>query len=305
MTHDYIADAITAHYGPRCPDTEPGCPCCDAWAQYDALRDDQATRDAAEDLATAYMAGRYDGRVAVRVKPLQFKDEDCDGVLTSRETGEIFRVFQHGSGQFVAPSVWPMMFDTPLAAIVAVNKRHASRILSAIETVPAAQVWAEAIEVAKSTFYIDCEFDGHDGPLLSMSMVREDGWSLHVKVGNVAVSDPWVRDNVLPILDSHHADRSWDVHENEVGAVLRGFIGDCQHPTIIADSPVDIGRFCRAISTGEDGGWVSADYPGMTFIVRNVDCYPTPLDGANQHNAWWDAMALRAALRAIAGDCHE
>jgi hypothetical protein len=27
-----------------------------------------------------------------------------------------------------------------------------------------------------------------------------------------------------------------------------------------------------------------------------VDAYPTTLDGAIQHNAWWDAMALRHLL---------
>lgn len=147
------------------------------------------------------------------------------------------------------------------------------------------------------TFYIDCEFDGHDGPLLSIAMVRGDGKGLHVKVGGMAVESPWVAQNVVPILDSHHADYSWSVRPNEVGTPLRGFIGDCQNPTIIADSPVDIGRFCRAISTGEDGQWHSTGYHGMTFQVHNVDCYPTTLSGAVQHNAWWDAMALRAALQ--------
>jgi hypothetical protein len=143
-------------------------------------------------------------------------------------------------------------------------------------------------------FYIDCEFDGHNGQLLSIAMVRGDGRSLHVKVENAIVVDPWVQENVLPIMDAHHADLSWTVRPNEVGTPLRGFIGDCQNPTIIADSPVDIARFCRAISTGEDGGWHSTDYAGMTFVVHNVNCYPTALEGAVQHNAWWDAMALRA-----------
>lgn len=32
-----ITEAITAHWGERCPDNEPGCPCCDAWAEFDAL----------------------------------------------------------------------------------------------------------------------------------------------------------------------------------------------------------------------------------------------------------------------------
>lgn len=156
---------------------------------------------------------------------------------------------------------------------------------------------AQVERLTGDTFYIDCEFDGHNGPLLSIAMVRGDGRGLHVKIGDHnAVNDPWVRENVIPIMDSHHADLSWHVQPNEAGTKLRGFIGDCQNPKIIADSPVDIARFCRAISTAEDGGWHSSGYASMTLIVRNVDCYPTALSGAVQHNAWWDAMALRALL---------
>ena len=147
-----------------------------------------------------------------------------------------------------------------------------------------------------TTFYIDCEFDGHSGPLLSMALVREDGWGCHIEVAEVVVEDEWVLANVMPIMGAHRAAISCRVRPNEVGRQIRHFIGDCLRPTIIADSPVDIGRFCLAISTDEHGGWASADYPAMTFIVRNVNCYPTTLEGAVQHNAWWDAMALRAAL---------
>ena len=43
---DYIAEALTAHWGERCSDNQPGCPCCDAWAQYDAIRE-AALREAA------------------------------------------------------------------------------------------------------------------------------------------------------------------------------------------------------------------------------------------------------------------
>ena len=148
-------------------------------------------------------------------------------------------------------------------------------------------------EAARDVFYIDCEFDGHNGPLLSIAMVRQDGYSLHVKV-DVEAQDPWVIENVMPVMDEHQADDFYTVEPHYVGHVLRKFIGDCMAPTVIADSPVDIGRFCQAISTGVDGGWASADYAEIRFIVRNVDCYPTLLEGAVHHNAWWDAMALRA-----------
>ncbi len=146
-------------------------------------------------------------------------------------------------------------------------------------------------------FYIDCEFDGHGGPLLSIALVEEGGRSVHIEV-DVQAKDPWVLANVVPLLEQHDATDCTRVAPNNVGEYIRWFIGDCPHPVIIADSPVDISRFCAAISTGADGGWASADYPLMAFEVHNVDCYPTDLPGAVQHNAWWDAMALRHRLTA-------
>jgi hypothetical protein len=143
-------------------------------------------------------------------------------------------------------------------------------------------------------YYLDCEFDGHNGPLLSLALVQEDGFSIHIKTDDKP-EDPWVWDNVWPVMHEHFADIAvTGLDSREVGSEIRRFLDS--DPTIIADSPVDIGRFCQAISTGEDGGWASADYPRMAFEVHNVDCYPTTLKGAVQHNAWWDAMALREKL---------
>lgn len=144
-------------------------------------------------------------------------------------------------------------------------------------------------------FYIDCEFDGHGGPLLSFGIVAEDGEGIHIRTEESA-SDPWVAANVMPLMRDHQATWSAYVPLNEVGSVIRDFLTPVSRPIIVADSPVDIGRFCAAISTGDDGGWASTDYPQMTFEVHNVDCYPTDLEGAVQHNAWWDAMALRHKL---------
>ena len=145
-------------------------------------------------------------------------------------------------------------------------------------------------------YYLDCEFDGHAGELLSIALVDERGFSLHVRT-TARATDPWVIENVEPLMDSHDADMGCEVPVNEVGVVLRQFLSLDREPCVVADSPVDIGRFCRAISTGDDGGWASADYPRMTFEVHNVDCYPTTLPGAIQHNAWWDSMALRHRIQ--------
>ncbi len=149
-----------------------------------------------------------------------------------------------------------------------------------------------------SRYYIDCEFDGHGGPLLSIAIVQDYGRSIHIKTDQEAC-DPWVRENVVPLLDKHRAQMSQWIPLNEVGPSIRSFIGDDDQPVIIADSPVDIGRFCAALSTGSDGNWASTDYPFMQFEVHNIDCYhcyPTDLVGVVQHNAWWDAMMLRDKL---------
>ena len=144
-------------------------------------------------------------------------------------------------------------------------------------------------------YYIDCEFDGHNGPLLSMALVREDTVSIHIRTTNRA-TDPWVATNVEPLMNSHAADLfANDIPPNWVGDNVRQFLKGDAAPVIIADSVVDIGRFCAAISTRSDGGWASVN--GLIlFEVHDVACYPTELPNAIQHNAWWDAMALRAVL---------
>lgn len=144
-------------------------------------------------------------------------------------------------------------------------------------------------------YYLDCEFDGHNGPLLSMALVGEDGDGIHIRA-KIAPMDVWVQDHVLPLMDLHRAPKSATVRHDEVGRVALCFLAGDADPVIIADSPVDIARFCRAISTGPDGGWSSVDIPLMRFEVHDVTCYPTDLPGAVQHNAWWDAMALRHKL---------
>ena len=155
----------------------------------------------------------------------------------------------------------------------------------------------QAARVEASRFYLDCEFDGHNGALLSLALVPESGGGIHIQIDTPAM-DIWVLRNVVPLMASHEAPQSIKVYPLDAGRAIRDFLADCACPVIVADSPVDIGRFCRALSTGPDGQWASADFPGMRFEVHNVDCYPTTLPGAVQHNAWWDAMALRAALAA-------
>ena len=175
--------------------------------------------------------------------------------------------------------------------------KEVARVVDVIDAAILAEEADMETREALDRFYIDCEFDGHNGPLLSLAIVGDDTRSVHIRTHETA-RDPWVISNVVPIMDHHEAPASQWIPLNAVGESIRKFFRNVAQPVIVADSPVDIGRFCTALSTGEDGGWISTDYQKMTFEVYNVDCYPTDLPGAVQHNAWWDAMALRHLLRA-------
>lgn len=143
-------------------------------------------------------------------------------------------------------------------------------------------------------YYLDTEFDGFGGPLLSLALVREDGASLYLVYTDHVAHDPWVRDNVLPIMRAVPYDVSV-VNCNRPGGTFRiaAFLSADPEPHINTDWPDDVRYFCQAIIIGPGQ---MASIPHLSFEIHRVDAYPTDLPGAVQHNAWWDAMALRHLL---------
>lgn len=144
-------------------------------------------------------------------------------------------------------------------------------------------------------YYLDCEFNGMGGRLLSLSLVREDGKSLYLI--SLAPYEPldWVAANVIPILDAVpkgvSATRMAQGHF--ALAIERFFTGD-RDPIIITDWPDDIKYFCECALTGPG---TMIDVSSLKFEMHRVDAYPTDLPGAIRHNAYWDAMALRHKLQ--------
>jgi hypothetical protein len=69
------------------------------------------------------------------VKPLQFTDESGDGVLTSRETGELYRLFPQTGGNFWAPKLPIGENSDPDVSVLMdrLNRRHAARVLASID----------------------------------------------------------------------------------------------------------------------------------------------------------------------------
>src|SRR5690606_2267084 len=68
---------------------------------------------------------------------------------------------------------------------------------------------------------------------------------------------------------------------------------DLENIEIISDWPDDIKYFCQALITSP--GYM-LDIPSISFRVSRVDSYPNVIEHCVQHNAMWDAIALRYKL---------
>lgn len=149
--------------------------------------------------------------------------------------------------------------------------------------------------------FIDCEFDGHNGKLMSMAAVTQGGEEIYIICGDHAdPQDPWVVENVLPYITSHNCDNThFTDTANGVGRILRFWLRQFRSIEIIADSPVDIARFCQAVSTKTDGSYCPNDFAHINFSVYNINSYPTKLQDAVQHNAWWDAKTFMYKLQEL------
>jgi hypothetical protein len=148
-------------------------------------------------------------------------------------------------------------------------------------------------------YFLDCEFNGYRGELISMALVAEDGRELYLVTHRLPDVIPWVKDNVVPILFAEGAEEATVWRIDLFGAQIAKFMHEDLAPVVVADWPDDIRYFCECLITGP-GEMV--DIPrdregGIELVVERVDAYPTDLSGAVQHNALWDARALKARLQ--------
>ena len=131
--------------------------------------------------------------------------------------------------------------------------------------------------------FLDTEFNGFGGRLISLALVPENDTQREF-YKEIQISDqlePWVKDNVVPHLVLTPCSH------NEFQQALAQYlweVGDC---TIIADWPDDIKYFCESLITG----------PGMMLkMLHNIKFeLDFGIDYTSQvpHNALHDARAIR------------
>lgn len=147
-------------------------------------------------------------------------------------------------------------------------------------------------------YYLDTEFNGFGGELISLGLAAQDGRTLYLIDESYKKMDlnPWVTENVIPILEDVPEDVEIisTIGTSLWGALIGDFIYRHSPPQLIADWPSDIIYFCELMLIPEKPGYSHhmGKFTDMT-IIRHVDIYPTTLEGAVQHNAIWDALAIK------------
>ena len=142
-------------------------------------------------------------------------------------------------------------------------------------------------------YFLDTEFNGHGGELISLVLVEGNGGrELYLYTPMKRTPHVWVKENVIPIIECVGA-KPTVIDPWQFGHLIAGFLRLDPTPVIITDWPDDISYFCKCLITGP-GQMVTIS--NLIFQMFRVDSYPTTLPGAVQHNALWDARALRHKL---------
>jgi hypothetical protein len=146
-------------------------------------------------------------------------------------------------------------------------------------------------------YFLDTEYNGIGGALLSLALVPDDGDELYL---TFQCADPlldWVERHVVPYLDSVSEQLSCPrlTHEDAARALER-YLRHDDEPVIVADWPEDIAQFCNLMITGP-GDMIELRH--VTFRLHPLSNFSTAANSKVPHNALHDARALRDHILAM------
>lgn len=138
--------------------------------------------------------------------------------------------------------------------------------------------------------FIDTEFNGYQGQLISIALVAEDGnnWFYGVlPLPEPDKTDPWVAEHVIPKTSFRPQPLE------KVRGDMVAWLGQFEHVHLIADWPEDLTHFMHLLVTG----------PGFRIgpcrYTLEVDCRLGSTFSAIPHSALHDAFAIRKSWLAL------
>ena len=100
-------------------------------------------------------------------------------------------------------------------------------------------------------YFLDTEFNGFGGALISLALVPEDGEEFYATLAYEGALLPWVEQNVVPFLDHVPVGlESTRLSRGDAAIALSHYLAIDPEPLIVADWPEDIAQFCNLLMTG-------------------------------------------------------
>jgi hypothetical protein len=141
-------------------------------------------------------------------------------------------------------------------------------------------------------YFLDTEFNGFGGALISVALTPEHGDQEYYAVLRLD-EEPhgWVQRNVMPYLGSvpPGMDPTPTSRAHAV-AELQRYLAPDSEPVIVADWPEDIAHFCMLLVTGPGD---MAPVGSLKFEFVSSPGFSTANNSRVPHNALHDARALR------------
>jgi hypothetical protein len=140
-------------------------------------------------------------------------------------------------------------------------------------------------------YFLDTEYNGWGGALLSLALVPEEGEELYLTLDWDGPLDEWVERNVLPYLDMVPDNLvSPRMSRTDAARTIAHYLAGDAEPLIVADWPEDIAQFNLLLVTAPG---VMVEVPGLMFKFLPLGGFSTAANSAVPHNALHDARALR------------
>ena len=146
-------------------------------------------------------------------------------------------------------------------------------------------------------YFLDTEYDGWGGALLSLALVADSGEEFYVVIEHDGPLEKWVEHNVVPFLDTvPEGLRNPRLPRAAAAEALAFFLAGDADPLIVADWPEDIAHFASLLVTGPG---LMVPLPNLRFQLVALTGFSTAANSAVPHNALHDARALRDHLTAL------
>ena len=140
-------------------------------------------------------------------------------------------------------------------------------------------------------YFLDTEYNGWGGALLSLALVPEDGDELYLTLDWEGTLEEWVERHVVPYLDSvPEMLVSPRLSRADAARAISHYLAGDSDPLIVADWPEDIALFSALLVTGPG---VMVEVPHVRFEMIALTGFSTAANSTVPHNALHDARALR------------